>query len=136
MDFRTKRGVPVTEPAQALVTRPDMSLDTAIDALKMLTHPARMEIFRLLLASEPASMTIEEMDQHIASRHTRLTIHLSLMTQAGLICSSDARGERRFRACAHVLPDLVNFMSAGCCGSNPQRCVAVVADRDDLCFPA
>ena len=136
MDFRTKRGLPLTEPAQALVTRPDMSLDTAIDALKMLTHPARMEIFRLLLANEPESMTMADLEQRIASRHTRLTIHLSLMTEAGLVCSSIARSQRRFRACAHVLPDLVNFMSSGCCGRNPERCIAVVADRDDLCFPS
>jgi len=106
-----------------------------VSVLRALTHPARLEIFQLLLSHEPDAMTAEVIASHMRSRDTRVSVHLNLLARVGLICASDGRGEQRYRACAHALPDLFSFLSARCCGESPNLCLPTFMASDDWCLP-
>ncbi len=110
-----------------------MDNESAILALAALAQSTRLDVFRLLVAHEPAGMPAGELARSLAVPHNTMSAHLSVLSRAGL-----ATGERRsrtinYRAKLSRFRELTLFLVKDCCGGRPDLCEGLVADLAPCC---
>jgi ArsR family transcriptional regulator, arsenate/arsenite/antimonite-responsive transcriptional repressor len=100
----------------------EMSAPHALAALAALGQPKRLEIFRLLLRSEPHGLPAGEVARAVGTAHNTLSSHLSILARAGLV-----RGTRDgrlivYRADITGMRRLLGFLIKDCCDGHPELC--------------
>jgi ArsR family transcriptional regulator, arsenate/arsenite/antimonite-responsive transcriptional repressor len=99
-----------------------MDAPRALAALAALGQPTRLEIFRLLIASEPDGLPAGAMAEKIGAPHNTLSSHLSIMARSGLVRGTRDGRSIVYRADVDAMRDLIEFLVNDCCGSHPELC--------------
>ena len=99
-----------------------MDAPRALAALAALGQPTRLEIFRLLIASEPDGLPAGAMAEKIGAPHNTLSSHLSIMARSGLVRGTRDGRSIVYRANVDAMRDLIEFLVNDCCGSHPELC--------------
>ena len=99
-----------------------MSAPHALAALAALGQPTRLEIFRLLMRSEPQGLAAGAVAEAIGCPANTLSSHLAILARAGLV-----RGVRDgrtiiYRAGVDGMRTLVSFLINDCCSGRPELC--------------
>ena len=104
----------------------------ASEAFDALSHPARLEVFRLLVRRGPAGMRPSEVAEALGLKPNTLSVYLSALQSAGLVASSRAGRAVHYRACVAQVGALVDFLIADCCQGRPDLCSAHVGVHPPL----
>lgn len=99
----------------------------AIAAFAALAQTTRLEVFRLLVKSEPDGLAAGDIARACAAPHNTMSSHLAILTRAGLV---DAERQGRsivYRARLARLQGLTQFLLEDCCGGHPDVCRPLVA---------
>lgn len=98
---------------------------TATQQLSALAHETRLGIFSLLMTHMPEGLPAGEISDTLGVSPSNLSAHLAILNEAGLI-SVHPRGRLRIYTIElDAIGQLINFLVADCCQSNPQVCSRV-----------
>jgi len=98
----------------------------ALLAFAALSQSTRLDVFRLLMAAEPAGLPAGEVARRLAVPQNTMSTHLAVLARAGLIASVRRSRSIIYRARVESVRELVDFLMHDCCGGNPQICAALV----------
>ena len=101
---------------------PRMDAPDAIGALGALAHPARLEVFRLLVQAGPEGMAAGEIARVTGAPLSTLSTNLSVLAHAGL---ADSRRDGRsiiYSAGYGRMRALLAFLMEDCCAGKAEIC--------------
>jgi len=92
-----------------------MEMKEALDALASLSHEARLQVFRLLVAASPHGLAAGSIAEELAIAANTLSFHLNHLRHAGLV--SSRRQGRMVIYVAHCerVQLLTDYLTAHCC---------------------
>ena len=105
-----------------------MDNNQVIAALSALAQTTRLDVFRLLVRSEPDGVAAGELARLLAIPQNTMSAHLAILSRAGFV-----RGERRsrsivYRADLERFRQVALFLLKDCCGGRPEICAPLLAD--------
>lgn len=103
-------------------------MDNALSALAALSHPTRLDAFRLLVRHEPDGLATGSLVEASGLTQSTFSTHLAVLAKAGLV-SSEKRGRQQIqRANIDTLRALMTFLAKDCCQGRAELCEALLAD--------
>ncbi len=104
-----------------------MDIDTAAGRLSALSHPMRLEIFRLLVQTGPQGLAAGEIARQLSVLPNTLSAALNILSQAQLVRAQ--RSGRFIVYAAHypAMTELMTFLVADCCGGAQEVCAPLSA---------
>jgi len=109
-----------------------MESQDAVGALSALAHPARLEVFRLLVQAGPEGLAAGDIARAIGSRANTLSTNLAILAGAGLVASRRDGRSIIYSAGYDTMRRLLGFLMEDCCGGNPEIC-APLAEMAKVC---
>jgi len=112
-----------------------MSGPHALTALSALGQSTRLDIFRLLIRSEPDGLAAGAIADAVGCQQNTLSTHLSILARSGLV--RGARDGRFIIYHANVdgMRALIEFLVTDCCDGHPELCGLGGADKAATCCP-
>ena len=102
-------------------------------ALGALAHETRVEVFRLLMRTEPHGLFAGEIAERLGVRQNTLSSNLAILERAGLVRGTREGRSIRYRAELEGMRGLLAFLMEDCCGSRPERCRALLEELACAC---
>lgn len=99
-----------------------MHEDQAIASLAALAQPSRLGGFRLLVEHEPEGLPAGEIARRLGVPQNTMSVHLAILTRAGLLRSERRSRQIIYRADIESLRALTDFLAKDCCGGRPELC--------------
>ena len=96
----------------------------AVNALAALAQESRLAVFRLLEHHVPTGLTVGVIGEQLDLPAPTLSFHLKTLTQAGLVRAVQEGRFVRYHAEMDRINMLISFLTAQCCGGNPQQCLS------------
>lgn len=100
-----------------------METNDAISALAALAQPTRLAAYRLLVVAEPEGLAAGELARLLRVPANTLSGHASVLARAGLIAGERDSRSVVFRALPARVSELADFLTTGCCGGRPEKCL-------------
>jgi len=112
-----------------------MEPQSAVGALSALAHPARLEVFRLLIRAGPDGMAAGDIARATGSLANTLSTNLNVLAGAGLVSSRRDGRSIIYAAGYDRMRDLLAFLMEDCCGGNAEICapLAAIGERAACC---
>jgi len=112
-----------------------MELGAASTCLSALAYPARLQIFRLLVAAGPMGLAAGEIARRLDTPPSSLSANLTVLANAGL-----ARARRQGRSIVYSaeydrMQALLGFLVEDCCGGSPEICFPLAELAKACCAP-
>lgn len=110
-----------------------MESDSAICTLGALAQGTRLDVFRLLVRSEPNGLAAGDIARQLHVPQNTMSAHLGILARANLV-----RAERRsrsiiYRADLDGLRTLMLFLVNDCCAGSAELCAPLVAELAPCC---
>jgi len=99
-----------------------MKQSRALKAFAALSHETRLDILRLLIAAGPDGLSAGEIGAQISVMASRLSFHLGVLEQAGLVSSRRKSRNVIYGAEYDRLSGLVTYLMQDCCCAHPSIC--------------
>jgi ArsR family transcriptional regulator, arsenate/arsenite/antimonite-responsive transcriptional repressor len=104
-----------------------MNTEDAVSSLSALAHKKRLEIFRLLVQTGPAGLSVGEIAAKTGVAGATLNHHLAQLNHAGLV-KSRQEGRYVFHTTNfQAMTDLMGFLMENCCGGQQICCPPEIA---------
>ena len=110
-----------------------MDENDAILAFAALAQDTRLQVFRMLVASEPDGLAAGEISRRLAVPHNTMSSHLGVLSRARLVTAERHSRSIVYRANLDRTRDLVTFLLTDCCAGHPGTCAAVVDALQPCC---
>jgi ArsR family transcriptional regulator len=121
----------VVRRAGASLTSKTMSTQMALAALSALGQPTRLQIFRLLMRSEPKGLSAGMIAEAIGCPHNTFSTHIAILARSGLVTGERDGRTIIYRADLAGMRHLLTYLVMDCCEGHPEMCKLV----DVLCGP-
>jgi DNA-binding transcriptional ArsR family regulator len=100
-----------------------MEMNSAIDRLSALAHPARLAAFRLLIKAGPEGLPAGEIARLTGAPPSTLSSQLAILERSGL-----TRSRRDGRSILHAanyeaMSALITYLAEDCCEGAPEACL-------------
>ncbi len=112
----------------------NMDNPEVILTLGALAQTTRLDVFKLLIRSEPNGVAAGEISRILDVPHNTLSTHLGILSRSGLIRSKRYSRSIVYRADLERFREMTLFLLADCCGGNPETCATAIADLFP-CYP-
>jgi DNA-binding transcriptional ArsR family regulator len=99
-----------------------MEKQLATTIFESLSSGIRLDIYRLLVKNAPTGLVAGEIAEILTLPATNLSFHLKALTHSGLLSVTQEGRFLRYRANLHLMQELIQFLSAECCGGHPEQC--------------
>jgi len=110
-----------------------MDTDAALAALSALSHPTRLDAFRLLMKHEPDGLSTGALVDASGLSQSTFSTHLAVLGKAGLV-TADKQGRHQIqRASIDALRALMTFFAKDCCGGRAELCEPLLAELSSYC---
>lgn len=90
--------------------------------LATLSHPQRMQVFRLLMRRYPDAVPAGEIATALAFKPSTNSVYLSTLLEAGLVEQKRQGTSLRYRARVGAVQALIGFLYNDCCRGRPDLC--------------
>lgn len=105
-----------------------MDIDSALSMLAALSHPTRLDAFRLLVRHEPDGLSTGRLVEASGLSQSSFSTHLAVMAKAGLVTAERQGRQQIQRANVAGLRALMIFLAKDCCGGRPDLCEPLLAE--------
>jgi len=102
-------------------------------AMSALAQETRLEIFRLLVASEPDGVAAGEIARSLGVPHNTLSAHLAVLSNCGLATARRKSRNIIYRADLARFRELMLYLLKDCCAGKPEVCAPLLADLVPQC---
>ncbi|MCR8547969.1 helix-turn-helix domain-containing protein [Salipiger sp. P9] len=92
------------------------------DQLSTLSHPQRMDLFRLLLRRYPDAVPAGEIGTALGLKPSTASVYLAALREAGLITQTREGRSLLYRADVAAVQGLMGFLFNDCCRGRPDLC--------------
>ena len=99
-----------------------MSPSHALAALAGLGQATRLEIFRLLMKSEPEGLPAGSIAEALNCQHNTLSSHIGILARSGLVRGTRDGRSIIYRADIEAMKSLIAYLVNDCCGGHPELC--------------
>ena len=103
-----------------------MEATNAILTFAAFAQETRLEVFRLLVKSEPNGMAAGDIARELAVPHNTMSSHLGVLSRAGLVTAERRSRSIFYRVNLDRVCDVVSFLLQDCCGGRPELCSSVI----------
>lgn len=110
-----------------------MQTVAALDSLAALSHPTRLDAFRLLVRHEPEGLSTGQLVDASGLSQSTFSSHLAILVAAGLVVPEKRGRQMIQRANITALRDLMLFLAKDCCEGRAELCEPLVAELSDCC---
>lgn len=105
-----------------------MNADDALAVLAALSHPTRLETFRLLVRNGPDGLSTGELVDATGLTQSTFSTHLAVLARTGLV-DAEKRGRLMIqRARMDRVRDLMLFLARDCCQGRAELCEPLLAE--------
>lgn len=87
----------------------------AIEVMSALAQPTRLEVFTQLARARPDGLSPGQLAERIGTPASTMSVHLTILSRAGLISSTKAGRNITYRAEPDAVRDLALFLMHDCC---------------------
>ncbi len=87
----------------------------AIGVMSALAQPTRLEVFTQLARARPDGLSPGQLAERIGTPASTMSVHLTILSRAGLISSTKAGRNITYRAEPDAVRDLALFLMHDCC---------------------
>lgn len=91
----------------------------AIQVMSALAQPTRLEVFTQLARACPDGLPAGELAKSIGTPANTMSVHLAILSRAGLISSVKSGRHIMYKAEADVVRHLADFLLHDCCVGAP-----------------
>jgi DNA-binding transcriptional ArsR family regulator len=105
----------------------------ASGAFAALASPARLRIFRLLVAAGPDGVRSGEVAEAIQAPANTTSNHLAVLTRAGLATPRRDSRSIYYAADYGAIRDLLAFLMEDCCGGRAEICAPMIEVAQRAC---
>src|SRR5215204_687783 len=113
-----------------------LSAPHALAALAALGQPTRLQIFQLLMRSEPEELLAGAIAEAIGCLHNTLSSHLAILARAGLVHGTRDGRAIIYRADVDGMRRLISYLVNDCCDGHPELCGLSPKRSAACCLPA
>jgi len=99
-----------------------MDQSRELKSFAALSHETRQNILRLLVEAGSDGLSAGVIGTQVSVQASRLSFHLNVLEQAGLISSQRRSRNVIYAANYHRLHCLANYLLKDCCASHPRIC--------------
>lgn len=117
--------------ASTLVPEGDMPAALALAALAALGQPTRLEIFKLLMRSQPDGLAAGAVAERVGVPQNTLSAHIAILARSGLVAGTRDGRSIIYRANVERMRDLIEYLIDDCCDRHPELCGFSAADSAD-----
>jgi len=110
-----------------------MQTETALAALAALSHPTRLDAFRLLVRHEPDGLSTGALVDASGLSQSTFSTHLAVLAKAGLVVSEKRGRQQIQRAGIDTLRALMTFLAKDCCQGRAELCEPLLAELTTCC---
>jgi ArsR family transcriptional regulator len=128
-----KTGLAVVGHAGPTPIAQGLSAPHALAALAGLGQPTRLEIFRLLMRSEPDGLPAGTIAEVLECPHNTMSSHLAILARSGLVWGTRDGRSIIYRANVDVMKSLITYLANDCCEGHPELCDVQDALRASNC---
>jgi DNA-binding transcriptional ArsR family regulator len=105
-----------------------MDTASALTALAALSHPTRLDAFRLLVKHEPDGLPTGALVEASGLAQSTFSTHLAVLGKASLV-AAEKRGRQQIqRASIDTLRALMTYLAKDCCQGRPELCEPLLAE--------
>ena len=97
-----------------------MDRSKVLASLSALSNEARLDLMRLLVAAGDAGLAAGKIGAELGQSASRLSFHLSILEQAGLIRSRRVARNVIYSAHFEGLGGTISYLLSDCCMNHPQ----------------
>lgn len=111
-------------------------LTQTLDGLSALAQEIRLNTFRMLMSAGPEGLTAGSISGELDVAPNKLSAHLSILSQAGLISARRSGRNMIYSADVDAVASLLTRLIETCCDNNPGVCRAlaeVTGSKVDCC---
>lgn len=105
-----------------------MESDIALSILSALSHPTRLDAFRLLIRHEPDGMSTGALVEASGLTQSTFSTHLAVLVKAGLVHSQKDGRLNMQRANFDRLRGLMIYLAKDCCQGRAELCDPLLAE--------
>ena len=105
-----------------------MDNEIAVVTLSALAQPTRLEVFRLLVRSEPDGLPAGEIARKLDVPHNTMSAHLAILSRSGLVSSEKQSRSIIYRIQLTCVRELIVYLLRDCCAGKPELCAPLIAD--------
>lgn len=98
----------------------------SLSALSALSQETRLDIFRLLMRTEPVGMCAGEIANAVNGRQNTVSTNLAILARAGLVRSVREGRSIRYFGDLEGMRGLLSFLTEDCCDGNPAACAPIL----------
>jgi ArsR family transcriptional regulator len=99
-----------------------LSAPHALAALAGLGQATRLEVFRLLMRSEPDGLPAGSIAEILECPHNTLSSHLAILARSGLVRGTRDGRSIVYRANVDAMKSLIAYLANDCCEGHPELC--------------
>mgnify|MGYP005847201227 CR=1 FL=1 len=96
-----------------------------LQVFEALSSGVRLDVFRLLVQAGGAGRVAGEIAATLDVPPTNLSFHLKALLAAGLVSVEQEGRFQRYRASIPLMLDTIAYLTANCCGDNPEECAGL-----------
>lgn len=105
-----------------------MEPDCALSIFAALSHPTRLDAFRLLVKHEPEGLSTGSLVEASGLTQSTFSTHLAVLVKAGLVLPEKRGRQQIQRANIDALRGLMLFLAKDCCGGRAELCEPLLAE--------
>ena len=98
-----------------------MTPEDAARSLGALGNPTRLWLYRALVRSGPAGLTVGALNRIAEAPASTVAFHLDALRRAGLVTQEQRGREVRTRPDFALMNRLLTFLTAECCSASPEE---------------
>ena len=110
-----------------------MDAQSALGALAALSHPTRLDAFRLLVRHEPDGLSTGALVEASGLTQSTFSTHLAVLARAVLVGSEKHGRQQIQHASIDTLRALMTFLARDCCQGRAELCEPLVAELTTCC---
>ncbi|THF62555.1 ArsR/SmtB family transcription factor [Pseudothauera rhizosphaerae] len=105
-----------------------MEKTAVLQVFEALSSGVRLDVFRLLVQAGSPGRVAGEIATALDVPPTNLSFHLKALLAAGLVTVEQEGRFQRYRANIPLMLDTIAYLTANCCGGNPEECAGLRAE--------
>ncbi len=104
-----------------------MEQSSALEAFAALSHPTRLDVFKLLVRHVPEGVPSLTIANRLGAKPSTLSGHLAILKRANLVTATRFQREIHYTADLSQVKALVGFLLSDCCGGRVDHCSDILS---------
>lgn len=126
-----RETIAVVGHVSAMGPEAEMPSALALATLAALGQPTRLEIFKLLMRSQPDGLAAGSIAEHLGVPQNTASAHVAILARSGLVAGTRDGRSIIYRANVERMRTLIEYLIDDCCDRHPELCGFTAGNSED-----